>query len=169
MCPPVPSPASTQCPKYLHASTQAFGYGIQETRFIFRSQNLPCAINFTPGMGSTLYNDVVGSSMGPVNFETSKMDYVLALYETLFKIYLSSQFILLDVPFLTKFDRVDFSGDLITSLSMLKTQFVDQDVPLLPAGGYSNPVAYLLPLLERMFDPEDHRMIIGELSRATIR
>lgn len=51
---------------------------------------------------------------------------------------------------------------------MLKNQFVDQDTPLLPAGGYSNPVAYFLPRLERMFNPEDHRMTIGEISRATI-
>nr|AYP67578.1 VP2 [Shelly beach virus] len=155
-------------PKYLQASRQAFKFGITEASFVMESDGLPNEIKFLPGNSSSMFKDVRGNGTGPVNLEASRTDYVFLIFETLFKLYLNSQFILSDVEFKTQFDRDTFAGDLISVKGMLKNQFIDQEVPLLPAAGYGHSARYLLENLRQMFNEPHHGMQLGELARDSI-
>lgn len=155
-------------PRYLHASREAFKFGVTEVCFVMESSGLVNEIKFSPGASSTLLNDVVGALQGPVGFDSSRTDYMFLILETMFKVYLGCQFILTSVDFKTQFDRETFSGDVISSKGMLRNQFIDQDVPLLPAAGYGHAARYLVSIFETMFTPEHHRMQIGEMSRDSV-
>lgn len=155
-------------PKYLAASQQAFKFGITEASFIMESQGLTNEIKFLPGNSTILFKDVRGLGTGPVNLESSRTDYIFLIFETLFKLYLNSQFILSGIAFKTQFDRDTFAGDLISTKGMLKNQFIDQDVPLLPAAGYGHGARYLLESLNQLFSPVHHAMQIGELARDSL-
>lgn len=155
-------------PKYLAASRRAFGFGITETKFIMKSQNLKSEINFSPSGSAGLLEGTIGATPGPVQMDSSKLGYVLRIAEVLFKIYLNSQFVLCDVEFKTVFDRNDYAGDCVSMNGMLRHQYVDQDIPLLPAAGYGNLTKYVFPTVREMFAPLHHTMLIGELSRDLI-
>lgn len=75
-----------------------------------KSVNLPDPIHFNPADASSLLKDVVGPTPGVVRMESSKLDYVLNIFQTLFQMYLGCQFILCEVEFQTVFDRNHYAG-----------------------------------------------------------
>nr|QYW05768.1 MAG: VP2 [Reoviridae sp.] len=155
-------------PKYLQASQAAFRFGITEASFVMESDGLKNEIKFLPGNSTILFNDVRGSSLGPVNLEVSRTDYIFLIFETLFKLYLNSQFIVTDAEFKTFYDREAYAGDLVSTGRMIKNQFIDQALPILPAGGFGHQTSYFRQKLEEMFHPPHHHMVLGEYSRDTI-
>lgn len=155
-------------PAYLASSRKAFGFGVMESHFIMKSINLPHEIHFNPAEATRLFKDVIGPTPGVVRMESSKLDYVLNVFQTIFQVYLGCQFILCDVEFKALFDRNDYAGDLVSSEGMLKSQYADQDFPLLPTAGYGNLAKYVPPSIKEMFTPIHHHMQIGETDRELI-
>nr|QYW05780.1 MAG: VP2 [Reoviridae sp.] len=155
-------------PKYLQASQTAFRFGITEASFVMESDGLKHEIKFFPGNSTTLLKDVRGESFGPVSLEASRTDYIFLIFETMFKLYLNAQFILTDIEFKAFYDRDTYAGDLVSTEGMIRNQFIDQALPILPAGGFGHQTAYFRKKLEEVFRPPHHHMILGEYNRETL-
>nr|QBA09478.1 hypothetical protein [Reoviridae sp. BF02/7/10] len=158
----------TRLPLYLLKSARDFGFGITEARFIMKSTGFDHDIDFSPADRTKILTNVINPTPGPVTMDSSKNDYVLKICETLFLIYLNSQFVLTGVEFTTKFDRTEFAGDFVSTFGMIRNQYVDQEVPLLPAAAFGNPARYINEVIQQMFQPVHHHMVIGERGRDTI-
>lgn len=150
-------------PHYLVASAEAFGPGVMESHFVFKSKNFPKEISFTPMGSPKSLSNVLEDGKGPVKPSQNKYTYVLNIVETMFSIFKNTQFILTNVSPRTFLASGTYSGDQVTQLHMLRSKFIDQSFPLLPAGPYDNYIQYVRDAITAMFENPDHRMTLGEI------
>lgn len=137
---------------------------------IFKSENVEPSIEFDVLTDSKFGEIVAAKIVGPESLAQTELKFALKVVATIYAMIVGAQVVV------THPDNVRIRGsaitdgaDLIQSKGMLSSNFIDQDFPLFPAGGYQNPVWYLVTLLDEIFSPLNHRMKLGRLGSSLTR
>lgn len=157
-------------PSYLMKSFKTFEYGVAEVRVKFDSDGLTKKITFDPFQVSDISRIASKRTIGSFATHESRLVYTLEVVRTIFDMIGAVQVVLVLPSDLVKLNGLDKRNDTdyVRQYEMLSNKFLDQDVPLLPAGGFQHQARYVTDDIAEMFRPHKNRMFIGEIETSSV-
>lgn len=157
-------------PKYLANSVETFKYGVAEVRVKLESSGFSRKISFDPFQVSEISKIISKNTIGSFGSQVSRLTYTSEAVKTIFNLAHASQVVVILPKEMIKYNGGDKRNDTdyVRTYGMLENKFIDQDVPILPAGTFQHPCQYFIKRVQGMFNLEKNRMRIGELNTSTL-